>query len=82
MQADLYLHYSEGLLTREKYLAQKEEYRLERLSSENRVAERCFSLQHPAFTEFEYRFYFIPIFENNFKCFRIIDINGIGIGAE
>ena len=39
MQADLYLHYSEGLLTREKYLAQKEEYRLERLSSENRVAE-------------------------------------------
>lgn len=39
MQSDLYLHYSEGLLTREKYLAQKEEYRLERLSSENRLAE-------------------------------------------
>lgn len=39
MQSDLYLHYSEGLLTREKYLAQKEEYRLERLSSESQLAE-------------------------------------------
>ena len=39
MQSDLYLHYSEGLLTREKYLAQKEEYRLKKLSSENRLAK-------------------------------------------
>jgi DNA invertase Pin-like site-specific DNA recombinase len=39
MQSDLYLHYSEGSLAREKYLAQKEEYRLERLSSESRLAE-------------------------------------------
>ena len=58
---DLYLHYSEGSLAREKYLAQKEEYRLERLSSESRLVE--------------YRFYFIPIFEDNFKCFGIVDIN-------
>ncbi len=39
MQSVSYLHYSKGLLTREKYLAQKEEYRLERLSSESRLAE-------------------------------------------
>lgn len=39
MQSDLYLHYSEGLITREKYLAQKEEYRLERLSAEKSQAE-------------------------------------------
>ena len=39
MQSDLYLHYSEGSLAREKYLAQKEEYRLERLSSESRREE-------------------------------------------
>lgn len=46
MQSDLYLHYSEGSLAREKYLAQKEEYRLERLSSESRLAELKSTLEH------------------------------------
>ena len=56
MQSELYSHYSEGQLTRKKYLALKEEYQLERLSSENRLAEmkaaleclkRRFSLHNP-----------------------------------
>ena len=39
VQSDLYLNYSEGLLTRENYQAQKEKYRKERLSAESHLAE-------------------------------------------
>ncbi len=39
VQSDLYLNYSEGLLTRENYQAQKETYRIERLSAESHLAE-------------------------------------------
>lgn len=45
MQSDLYLHYSEGLLTRKKYLAQKEEYRLERISAKSSLAKLASTLE-------------------------------------
>lgn len=65
MQSDLYLHYSEGLLTREKYFAKKEKYRLEKISAESSLAELEATLErlkkrfspHPPYIQLLWEFY-------------------------